>query len=57
MENKGHQLELSTFKSWEKVKIKGCKMEYIDGKNFAKSVQMEEFSQHCFTTSNLCNCL
>ena len=57
MENKGHKLELSTFKSWEKIKIKGCKMEYTDGKNFAKSLQMGKSHQHCFATVNLCNYL
>ena len=41
MVNKEHKLELSTFKSWEKERNKGCKMECTDGKNFANTVLLQ----------------
>ena len=51
MVNKGHKLELSTFKSWEKERNKGCKMECTDGKNFTKRVQIEKISPTLFCYS------
>ena len=38
MENKGHKLELSAFRSWEKEKIKRCEMKRTDEENFLNTV-------------------
>lgn len=38
MKNKGHKVELSTFKSWRKEEIVGCTAESRNGKTFLNAM-------------------